>query len=101
MGHCLQDLLADEHSILLLSSQDPISYEAQSGQMATINRHLPTNDVLTLPVINISDASQETGRRMIDAAATHGFLYIDTRGTAFTPEVVGRQFELVIARPGI
>jgi len=32
---------------------------------------------------------------MIDAAARYGFLYIDTRGTDFTPDVVERQFALV------
>ncbi len=63
--------------------------------MATANGHLHGHDTLTLPVLDISDLTAEGGRQMIDAAAKHGFLYVDTRGTDFTPEVVDRQFELV------
>ncbi|ERF76489.1 hypothetical protein EPUS_06151 [Endocarpon pusillum Z07020] len=62
--------------------------------MATTNGSVQTNDIVTLPVINISYPTPEIGRTMIDAAATHGFLYIDTRGTDFAPENVERQFEL-------
>ena len=52
---------------------------------------------VSLPVINISSSQEvnEIGRQMIDAAAGYGFLYIDTRGTDLTPEVVDRQFQLV------
>jgi hypothetical protein len=57
------------------------------------------DDAVDLPVINISDSTPEVGRQMIDAASKHGFLYIDTRGTDFTPEIVERQFELVSAHP--
>lgn len=63
--------------------------------MATTNGSVQANDIVTLPIINISDPTPEIGRKMIDAAATHGFLYIDTRGTDFAPENVERQFELV------
>jgi hypothetical protein len=63
--------------------------------MATTNGVPPGHDILTLPIINISDPTLEVGRQMIDAAARYGFLYIDTRGTDFTPEVVERQFALV------
>ena len=63
--------------------------------MATTNGSVQANDVVSLPVINISDPTPEIGRKMIDAAAKHGFLYIDTRGTDFVPENVECQFELV------
>lgn len=63
--------------------------------MATTNGGPSGHDILTLPIINISDPTPEVGRQMIDAAARYGFLYIDTRGTDFTPEVVERQFALV------
>lgn len=63
--------------------------------MAATNGHVKGDDTITLPVINISNVTAEVGRQMIDAAARHGFLYVDTRGTDFTPEVVNRQFELV------
>ncbi len=64
--------------------------------MAAMNGGPRANDdFVHLPVINISDPTPEIGRQMIDAAAKHGFLYIDTRGTDFAPENVERQFELV------
>jgi hypothetical protein len=62
--------------------------------MAT-NAHVQNEDTVKLPVINISDPTPQVGRLMIDAAAKYGFLYIDTSGTEFTPEIVDRQFELV------
>jgi hypothetical protein len=52
-----------------------------------------------LPVINISHSTPQVGKRMIEAAAKYGFLYIDTRGTEFGPHVVERQFELVSFPP--
>ena len=52
-------------------------------------------DTVQLPVIDISNPTPDVGRQMIDAAAKYGFLYIDTKGTDFTQEVVDRQFELV------
>ncbi len=63
--------------------------------MATTRGDLHGENTVKLPVINISETTPEVGRQMIDAAARSGFLYIDTRGTDFTPEVVERQFELV------
>lgn len=72
-----------------------ISHGSNLDKMATTNGQPPGNGPVTLPIINISDPTPEVGRQMIDAAAKYGFLYIDTRGTDFTPEVVERQFELV------
>lgn len=63
--------------------------------MATMNGHVQGDNTITLPVINISNPTSEVGRQMIHAAAKYGFLYIDTRGTDLTPEIVERQFELV------
>lgn len=60
-----------------------------------MDRHLQGNHAITLPVINIANPSPEIGRQMIDAAAAHGFFYVDTRGTDFTPELVERLFQLV------
>lgn len=48
-----------------------------------------------LPIIDISDPTPETARLMIDAAVKFGFLYIDTKGTDFTEEIVDREFDLV------
>jgi hypothetical protein len=62
--------------------------------MASSTR-LSGDGAVALPIINIADPTPEVGRQMIDAAAVYGFLYIDPRGTDFTPEIVERQFELV------
>jgi hypothetical protein len=68
--------------------------------MSATNGLLHGEDTVKLPIINISETTPEVGHQMIDAAAKYGFLYIDTRGTGFTPEIVERQFELVsLARP--
>jgi len=47
-----------------------------------------------LPIIDISEPTPETARLMIDAAVKFGFLYIDTKGTDFTEEIVDREFDL-------
>jgi hypothetical protein len=57
------------------------------------------NDTIELPIIDISSPTLEVGRQMIDAAAKYGFLYVDTKGTDFTAEMVDREFELVSLSP--
>ena len=47
---------------------------------------------IQLPVIDISDFSAEIGKRVLDAATKYGFLYIDTKGTGFTEDMVNREF---------
>lgn len=53
------------------------------------------SDTITLPVLNIADASLATGKAMLDAAAKYGFLYVDSAGTMFEAEDVDRIFALV------
>lgn len=49
-----------------------------------------------LPVINISNPTQDVGRQMLEAAAHFGFFYVDSRSLPdFTTEVVDHAFELV------
>ncbi|KAJ9602929.1 hypothetical protein H2200_012709 [Cladophialophora chaetospira] len=52
-----------------------------------------TNSAIELPVIDISEVSVEAGKRVLNAATKYGFLYVDTRGTGFTEELVNREFE--------
>ncbi|KIW64250.1 hypothetical protein PV04_09197 [Phialophora macrospora] len=52
------------------------------------------NSAIQLPVIDISDFSVEVGKRVLEAATKYGFLYIDTKGTGFTAEMVTREFDL-------
>ena len=55
-----------------------------------------TETPINLPIIDISNPDDPAvGKAMIDAAATHGFLYVDSRGTDFTAEDVDEAFELV------
>lgn len=53
-----------------------------------------TKDAIRLPVIDISEFTAETGKKLLDAATRYGFLYIDTNGTGFTESMVDREFEL-------
>jgi isopenicillin N synthase-like dioxygenase len=48
---------------------------------------------IQLPVIDISEFSPEVGKRVLDAATKYGFLYLNTKGTGFTEELVKREFE--------
>ena len=61
--------------------------------MAT-NGNIPREAAVQLPVIDISELTPEVGKSMIEAAAKYGFLYIDTKGTAFTEDIVDREFAI-------
>ena len=52
------------------------------------------DEVVHLPVIDISDPTLAVGKEMIAAAAKYGFLYIDTNGTGFTEEIVDKEFAI-------
>lgn len=56
---------------------------------------LSNDDVIRLPVIDISNPTPEVGHAMIDAAAEYGFLFIESKGIDFTAEEVDRTFEIV------
>ncbi|RAK79812.1 putative oxidoreductase, 2OG-Fe(II) oxygenase family [Aspergillus fijiensis CBS 313.89] len=50
---------------------------------------------IELPVLDISNPlDPNAGKAMLDAATTYGFLYVDSKGTDFTPADVKRAFEL-------
>lgn len=51
---------------------------------------------LNLPIIDISNSLDlSVGKALLDAAATYGFLYVDSQSTDFTVQDVERAFELV------
>lgn len=51
---------------------------------------------IQLPIIDISNPDDPAvGKTMLDAAAKYGFLYVDSRGSDFTPDDVKRAFGLV------
>jgi len=51
---------------------------------------------IELPVIDISDPNDPAvGKAMLDAAAKYGFLYVNSKGSDFTPEDVDHAFGLV------
>ncbi|RVX65907.1 hypothetical protein B0A52_10214 [Exophiala mesophila] len=49
---------------------------------------------IQLPIIDITNPTTTVGAQMLKAAREFGFLYIDPKGTAFTEDLVNRQFEL-------
>lgn len=59
-----------------------------------------SNNVIRLPVIDVSDPTQLVGRQMLDAATKYGFFYVDSRNLLdFTPEIVNHVFSLVRIQP--
>jgi hypothetical protein len=52
--------------------------------------------LIELPILDISNPNDPAvGKAMLDAAATYGFLYVNSRGTDFTIGDVERAFGLV------
>lgn len=49
----------------------------------------------TIPVIDISNPSSEVARQVLDAASTHGFLFIKNDGVTIPPQDIDGMFELV------
>ena len=49
----------------------------------------------SIPVINISSPSLEVAQQVFDAAATHGFLFIENDGVTIPPADIDAMFELV------
>lgn len=62
--------------------------------MGSIANGHTEQEAIQLPVIDVSDPSPATGKRLLAAATKYGFLYIDTKGTGFSQEIVDREFEL-------
>ncbi|OJJ50971.1 hypothetical protein ASPZODRAFT_126948 [Penicilliopsis zonata CBS 506.65] len=55
----------------------------------------PIGPPIELPVIDISNPDDPTvGKKMIDAAAKYGFLYVNSKGTDFAVEDVEKAFKL-------
>ena len=50
-----------------------------------------------IPVIDISNPSDEVARQVLDAASTHGFLFIKNDGVTIPPQDIDDMFELVSA----
>lgn len=45
-----------------------------------------------IPVIDISDPSPETAQQVLDAASTHGFLFIKNDGVTISPADIAAMF---------
>ena len=48
-----------------------------------------------IPIIDISNPDQDTPAKLVDAAATYGFVYIKSVGLDFTHDIVDHVFALV------
>lgn len=62
--------------------------------MGSVGVEGSSQDLIQLPIIDVSDTSIENGRRLVDAAIKYGFLYISPEGTLFTESLVQSQFDL-------
>jgi len=62
--------------------------------MGSLSSVQPTQEVLDLPIIDVSDTSPNNGKRLVDAAVKYGFLYVSPNGTLFTEPLVQSQFAL-------
>jgi len=62
--------------------------------MGSIGLEEPSQDLIQLPIINVSDTSPENGRRLVDAAIKYGFLYLSPNGTPFSESLIKSQFDL-------
>jgi hypothetical protein len=51
----------------------------------------------SIPVIDISDPSPEVAQEVLDAASTHGFLFIKNDGVTVPPADIDAMFQLVFA----
>jgi len=49
----------------------------------------------SIPIINISSPSLEVAQQVLDAAAAHGFLFIENDGVTIPPADIDSMFELV------
>lgn len=53
-------------------------------------------DIIELPIIDLSeDKGRLTAEELLEAAATHGFIYIRNAGSDFMPSTLDSVFELV------
>ena len=51
----------------------------------------------TIPVIDISSPSEAVALQVLEAASTHGFLYIKNDGVTIPPEDIDAMFKLVVS----
>ena len=56
--------------------------------------HAESGDT-TIPVIDISNPTDEVARQVLDAASTHGFLFIKNDGVTIPPKDIDEMFKLV------
>lgn len=49
-----------------------------------------------IPVINVSKPGPEVAQRVLDAASTHGFLFIENDGLTITLDAIDAMFEMVV-----
>ena len=80
------------------------SIEPLSGTVRTLHRYrkgstafkMPHSEaVATIPVIDISKPNDDTAREVLEAASTHGFLFIKNDGLTIPPKDIDDMFKLV------
>lgn len=53
---------------------------------------------MKIPVIDISNPNDDVARQILDAASTHGFLFIKNDGVTISPQDIDDMFKLVSTR---
>lgn len=48
-----------------------------------------------IPIVDISESDKDTAAKLVDAASTHGFVYIKSAGLEFTSGIIDHVFALV------
>jgi len=52
-----------------------------------------------IPVIDISEPSEQTGHDLVDAAARYGFIFIKSKSVGISADVINQMFALVCQQP--
>lgn len=55
----------------------------------------PEEEDTSIPVIDISNPSLEVAQQVLEAASTHGFLFIKNDGVTIPPQDIDDMFKLV------
>lgn len=53
------------------------------------------DEMVVIPVIELSNNSAQIGDLLVDAVSKWGFVYVRSFGSGFPPEIIDRTFEVV------
>lgn len=83
------------NSRIRLGSAHEADLKEQTNLVVMQSRDQPTTQDWHIPVVDISEINEDTGKAVVDAAASHGFLYITGENLGFDAAIIDRMFSLV------